>query len=530
MEKTNVMQNLRLNLVLLGRTGAGKSSSGNTILGREAFISEKSSNSVNQDFAGEVGDVCRLPITVYDTPGFSVTESEEELRKYEEVLKKCESGLCAFLMVLQCDRFTEEDQETVEKIEKLLGEKRMQNTWILFTGEDQLKDENKSINHLIKETDALKILNQKYEGRFHSFNNKEKEPRNQVDSLISKVFLRNLENLQKKTQQRIPINIQDIPVDSRLSRRIVLLGKSGVGKSAAGNTILGQKEFKSVRSASSVTSECSVKHATVSDRSVSVVDTPGFFDTSIKPEEIEMEIARSVYESSPGPHAFLIVLRVIDRFTKQEQQIPQMIEMMFGQEVLKYSIILFTNGDQLEDETIEELINNNNKLKDLVGHCGGRYHVLNNRDQKNRDQVNDLLQKIDTMIEQNGGGHYSNQMFEDALRFRREEEERRKQQMEKEIQEEIERVRKETEEKIRAEFEEEGQRKEEIEKVMQAEEERIRAEAQLSPVPRLLPCSTILTEIWKSVNTLELEIAGEGLSTHTQETRNTEGRRHAGDR
>ncbi|KAK2907387.1 hypothetical protein Q8A67_006372 [Cirrhinus molitorella] len=80
-------------------------------------------------------------------------------------------------------------------------------------------------------------------------------------------------------------------------------------------------------------------------------------------------------------------------------------------------------------------------------------------DMNNRQQVNDLLQKIDSMIEQNGGGHYSNQMYEDALTFRREEEEQRqreeeqrKQQEEKKVQEEIERVRKETEERIRAEM------------------------------------------------------------------------------
>ncbi|XDV12069.1 hypothetical protein PO909_000813 [Leuciscus waleckii] len=196
----------------------------------------------------------------------------------------------------------------------------------------------------------------------------------------------------------------------------------------------------------SVTSKSSDKHNTVSDRSVSVVDTPGFFDTHMKPEELVMEIARSVYLSSPGPHAFLIVLRIDDRFTDQEKQIPQMIEMMFGQEVLKYSIILFTRGDQLDGETIEEVIEESCALRDVVDQCGGRFHVFNNRDVNNRDQVNDLLQKIDTMIEQNGGGHYSNEMFEDAERLRREEEEQiqreeeeRKQQEEKQRQEEIER-------------------------------------------------------------------------------------------
>uniref|UniRef100_A0A673LF88 AIG1-type G domain-containing protein n=1 Tax=Sinocyclocheilus rhinocerous TaxID=307959 RepID=A0A673LF88_9TELE len=275
--------------------------------------------------------------------------------------------------------------------------------------------------------------------------------------------------------RQIPVSAcaePDTHVSSLSSRRIVLLGKTGVGKSAAGNTILGQKEFISQRCTNTVTSECLEKKNTVSGRYVSVVDTPGFINSKMKHEELMTEIARSFYLSSPGPHGFLIVFKADDRFTEDELQIPQKIEMIFGQKVLKYSIILFTRGDQLDGEPIENDIEKNSRLRHLIQQCGGRYHVLNNKDENNREQVNDLLKKIDTMIEQNGGGHYSNQLFQEAERFRREEDERRQQ--EEKQRQEIERVRKEEEKRKQEEKQrqEEHTRKQQEDKRKQEEKER----------------------------------------------------------
>ncbi|XP_051988851.1 uncharacterized protein LOC127648297 [Xyrauchen texanus] len=457
-----------LNVVLLGKTQCGKSASGNTLLGRQAFTSKRSTKSITKTFAVQSGAVCGHRVTVHDTPGFSSTDlNEHEKQKYERLFQECESGLCVFLLVIKAEGFAPDDIETVQKIKTLLGESRQQNTWILFTRGDELEEENVTINEFLEDSEPLKNLVQQYEGRYHVFKNKQGESE-QVNMLFKKMIKRFLEKAVSQQNKRIPV--QNVVADRFSDRRLVLLGKSGAGKSAAGNTILGQEVFRSELRMVSVSRECLVNQAKVSGRNVSVVDTPGLFDTDMTTEELMEEIAYSVYLSSPGPHAFIIVFPVNQRFTPQEQQIAEEIEMIFGEDVLKYSIILFTHGDQLREESMEKLIEENVKLRSLVQQCGGKYHVFNNKELNNRDQVTELLQKIDTMIQQNGGGHYTNQIFEEALRCKQEEEEQRKREEEKRQREEEKRQREEEE----RQKEEERQRRKDIERLINETENRVR--------------------------------------------------------
>lgn len=159
--------------MLIGKLGAGKSQSGNGILGEKKFKSENSFITVTRNC--QYGSATRngLLYRVFDTPGINSPDDFHKKLHEEKDIARClyctSPGFHAIVLVISgTERISTEDLNMLENLDDFLGESAYKYMIIVIS---KVVNDESVLNKMLSESPAMANLNFKCKQRILSFGN-----------------------------------------------------------------------------------------------------------------------------------------------------------------------------------------------------------------------------------------------------------------------------------------------------------------------------------------------------------------------
>ncbi|CAG8712261.1 12827_t:CDS:2, partial [Funneliformis caledonium] len=178
----------------------------------------------------------------------------------------------------------------------------------------------------------------------------------------------------------------DVDLNSNNERNILLIGRTGNGKSTLGNVLVNKNgDFETVFKESSYgvseTRDIDTGEFMIDSIKYKVIDTVGLGDTKLNRKEVMYKLGEAAHKTRDGLNQLLFVTS--SRFTEEERFTYNLLrEIIFDDDIVNHTTIVRTNFENFmdEDEIKEDqrrMISENAELARVICSCNKIIHVNN---------------------------------------------------------------------------------------------------------------------------------------------------------